>query len=102
MAKKNKNVSVEEVSEIDNAPVEKKSKSKDEKKPNIFSRLWKKLCKFCKDVKSEMKKVVWTSKDEVKKSTKLVVVTVVAVAVAIALIDTLCALIINNLAGLIG
>jgi len=102
MAKKNKNVSVEEVSEIDNAPVEKKSKSKDEKKPNIFSRLWKKLCKFCKDVKSEMKKVVWTPKDELKKSSKIVLVTVVAVGLAIAVVDTCFSWIINSIAGLIG
>ena len=101
MAKNKKNVSVDESAEIENVSVEKKSKSV-EKKPNVFSRIWKKLCKFFKDVKGEMKKVVWTSKDEVKKSTKLVVVTVVAVAVAIALIDTCCAWIINSFAGLIG
>ena len=103
MAKDKKNVSVDESVEVQNVSPEKKVKSKNvEKKPNIFSRIWKKLCKFCKDIKSEMKKVVWTSKEEVGKSTKLVVVTVVAVAVAIALVDTCCAWIINSFAGMIG
>ena len=78
-----------------------KAKSAD-KKPNFFVRIWRKIVKFCKDVKGEMKKVVWTSGNEVKKNTKLVVVTVVAVAVAIALVDTLCAWIINSFAGMIG
>lgn len=103
MAKNKKNVSVNESVDVENVSVEKKSKSKGvEKKPNFFSRTWKKLCKFFKDIRSEMKKVVWTSKDEVKKSTKLVVVTVVAVAVAIALVDTFCAWVIGSFAGLIG
>ena len=49
-----------------------------------------------------MKKVTWTSKDELLKSTKIVLVTVVAVAIVIAVIDTLCSLGINTIAGLIG
>ena len=42
-----------------------------ERKPNFFVRVWKKICKFFKDVAGEMKKVVWTPKNELKKSTKL-------------------------------
>ena len=49
-----------------------------------------------------MKKVVWLSKAELGKSTKLVVVTVVAVAAAIAVIDTAFSYLINTVAGLIG
>ena len=61
-----------------------------------------KIIKFFKEVKSEMKKVVWTSKEDLKKSTKLVIVTVVAVALTIAVVDTVCSFIINSLAGLVG
>lgn len=72
-----------------------------EKKPNFFVRAWRNICKFCKDTAGEMKKVVWTPKEEVRKSTILVCVIVVAVAIAIAVIDTLCSLGINAIAGLI-
>ena len=67
-------------------------------KPSIVAR----IKKFCKDVVGEMKKVVWTSKEDLKKSTKLVIVTVVAVALTIAVVDTVCSFIINSLAGLVG
>ena len=83
----------------------KKGKKKEkviEKKPNFFVRVWRKLSKLCKDVAGEMKKVVWTSKEDLKKSTKLVLVTVVAVGLAIAVVDTVCSLLINSLAGIIG
>ena len=45
-------------------------------KENVFVRIWNKIKKFCKDTTSELKKVPWTSKTELFKSTKLVVVTV--------------------------
>ncbi|MBQ8690107.1 MAG: preprotein translocase subunit SecE [Clostridia bacterium] len=79
-----------------------KEVNKAEKKPNFFVRMWKKICKFCKDVTGEMRKVTWTSKTELLKSTKIVLVTVVAVAAVIAVIDTLFSLGINSIAGLIG
>lgn len=72
------------------------------KKQNIFVRLWKKLCKFCSDTVGELKKVVWTPKHELKKSTKLVVVTVLTVCIGIALIDLGASWVINSIAGLIG
>ena len=81
---------------------EKKVKENGEKKPNFFVRVCKKIGKFFKDVVGEMKKVTWTSKDELSKSTKIVLVTVVAVAIVIAVIDTLCSMGINAIAGLFG
>ena len=81
---------------------EKKVKNTADKKPNIFVRAWKKCAKFCKDCVGEMKKVTWTSKPELMQSTKIVLVTVVAVAAAIAVVDTLFSLGINSIAGLIG
>ena len=79
-----------------------KTAKKVEKKPNIFVRLWRKLCKLCKDTAGEMKKVVWTPKAEVNKNTKLVVATVIAIGLAVAIIDTAFALLINSIAGIIG
>ena len=101
-------ISVEENSQAVEAPVveknnkPKKSSKKEVKKENFFKRIWKRFIKFCKDTVGEMKKVTWTSKDELWKSTKLVLVTVVAIAAVIAVIDTGFALLINWLAGLVG
>ena len=81
---------------------EKKVKENGEKKPNLFVRAAKKIAKFFKDVVGEMKKVTWTSKDELFKSTKIVLVTVVIVAAAIAIVDTVFSNGINFFAGLIG
>ena len=100
MSEEKKNLSVEENEASETAATKKAAKV--EKKPNIFVRLWKKLCKLCKDVVGEMKKVVWTPKDELKKSTKLVLVTVVAIGLAIAIVDTSFSWLINSFAGLIG
>ena len=97
MAEENMNLPTEES--------EKKGKKKEkavEKKPNFFVRVWRKLSKLCKDVAGEMKKVVWTSKEELFKSTKIVLATVVAVGAAIAVVDTAFSLLINSIAGLIG
>ncbi len=80
---------------------EKKVKDKAEKKPNFFVRMWKKLVKLFKDVSGEMKKVVWTSKGELKKSTKIVLITVAVFAVAIAIVDVLFFNGIEFLAGLV-
>ena len=102
-------VAEEVAEELDAAPAEEKAKVASVKKkknaaknPNFFVRIWKKLCKLCKDVAGEMKKVVWTPKDELKKNTKLVLVTVLAIAASIAVVDTLFSWIINTIAGLIG
>ena len=98
MSEENKNLPVDEV-EVD----EKKSNAKKvEKKPIFIVRIWKKLCKLFKDVVGEMKKVVWTPKDELRKSTKLILATVVAVGIAIAVVDTSFSWIVNSIAGLIG
>ncbi len=96
MADNNKNI---------NTPAEKsdvKSTKSEDKKPNFFATLSKKLVKFLKDTKGELKKVVWTSKSEVWKSFQLVIATVVGVSVAIAVIDYVSSLVINTIAGLIG
>ena len=71
-------------------------------KENVFVRIWNKIKKFSKDTVSELKKVSWTSKTELFKSTKLVVVTVLAVCIAIALVDLGASWVINSLAKLVG
>ena len=73
-----------------------------EKKPNFFVRVWNRIKKFFKDTTGEMRKVTWMSKKDLFKSSKIVLVTVVAVALAIAIVDTIFSYGINGLAGLFG
>lgn len=79
-----------------------KSLPEKDKKPNWFVRVWKKICKFCTDTVGELKKVVWTPKAELAKSSKLVIVTVVAICIVVALIDLGSSWLINSIAGLVG
>jgi len=88
--------------EVVEVAAKKETKNAAKKKENIFKRLWKKFVKLCKDTVGEMKKVTWTSKTDLIKNTKLVLVTVVAVAAVIAVIDTGFAYLINWVSGLIG
>ena len=91
------------VDEAVNVTVKENKKNKPaNKKPNFFVRVFKRIKKFFKDVVGEMKKVVWTSKEDLKKSTKLVLFTVIAIGLAIAVVDTVCSFLINSLAGIIG
>ena len=100
MSEENKNLPVDDI--VDDKISAKSEAKKADKKPNFFVRVWKKLAKLCKDVVGEMKKVVWTPKNELRKSTKLVLVAVVAISIAIICVDTACSWLINSLAGLIG
>ena len=72
------------------------------KKNNVFVRIWKKIRKFTTDTIGELKKVVWTPKAELKKSTKLVIITVLAMSIAIALVDLGASWLLSTLAGLVG
>ena len=71
-------------------------------KNNVFVRIWKKVCKFFSDTKGELKKVSWTPKAELSKSSKLVIISVIAVCISIAVIDLCSSWLINTIAGLIG
>ena len=71
-------------------------------KENVFVRIWKKIRKFTTDTIGELKKVVWLPRAELKKSTKLVIVTVLVMCIAIALVDLGASWVLNTLAGLIG
>ena len=108
MAEEMKNLSTENATE-EAAPVAKSSgKAKKQvvektflqKTGDFFKATWKKIKKFTTDTINEMKKVVWTPKAELKKSTVLVVVAVAVIATAIAVIDSAFSWAINSIAGL--
>lgn len=52
-------------------------------KPNFRER----VKKFFREYKSELKKVVWSSKSDVIKNTKIVIIGIVAIAVVVGLVD---------------
>ena len=108
MAEEMKNLPTENEGEIVSASEKKSEKTTKlpEKVPfftkvgNFFKKVGKKIAKFTVDTVHEMKKVVWTPVAELKKSTLIVVVTVLCVAVAIAIIDAVFSWAINGIAGL--
>ena len=54
-----------------------------EKKANWFKRAWGAMCKYFRELKSELKKVVWATPKQVLKSTLIVIACVLFVGVFI-------------------
>ena len=68
---------------------EKKVPAKGAKKGNFWVRKFGAIGKFFRDTKSELKKVVWPSKEDVKTNTIVVLVTVAIAAVVMILLDAI-------------
>lgn len=64
--------------------------------------LRQRLSKFLREVRAELRKVVWPSRDEVKNNTIAVVVLVVLVAIALGIVDLAFGRLINAVRGLGG
>lgn len=65
----------------------KKSAKNGEKKPNFFARAKKAIPRFFKDLKGEIKKIVWTDKKTVIKSTGVVLAAVAIIGAGIWVVD---------------
>ena len=57
------------------------------KKVNWFKRAWGAVCRYFRELKSELKKVVWSTPKEVLKNTLIVIACVLVVGVFIWLFD---------------
>ena len=57
------------------------------KKENWFKRAWAAVCKYFRELKSELKKVVWSTPQQVLKNTLIVIACVLVVGVFIWLFD---------------
>ena len=57
------------------------------KKANWFVRAWGGICRYFRELRSELKKVVWPTPQQVLKNTAIVVCCVIAVGVFIWLFD---------------
>ena len=57
------------------------------KKENWFKKSWGKVCKYFRELRSELKKVVWPTPKQVLKNTLIVLACIIIVGVFICLFD---------------
>ena len=72
------------------------------KKPNFFVRTGRRFSKWFREMRSELKKVVWPSKDELKTYTVAIIAMLVVFGVVIWLVDTGIVALIAGFTGLRG
>ncbi len=71
-----------------------------EKKPNIFARAWNRVTKWCREMKSELKKVQWPTRSQTINNTIIVIVCVLIVGVFIWVFDALAVAVVKALINL--
>lgn len=71
------------------------------KKKNWFARIWANICKFFRELKSELKKVVWPTKEQILKNTLVVAACVLVLGVFIWIFDFVAGLGITGLISLV-
>ena len=69
------------------------------KKENIFKRAWHGVCRYFRELRSELKKVSWPTPKQVVKNTMIVVACVLVVGVFIWMFDFVAGVGINALLG---
>ena len=72
-----------------------------EAKKNWFARAWGSVCRYFRELKSELKKVVWSTPKQVAKNTLIVVACVLVVGVFIWVFDLVAQVSITGLIGLV-
>ena len=70
------------------------------KKPNGFVRFFKRIARYFREMKSELKKVVWPTRQQLIRNTVVVILVVLVVGVLIWLFDWLAAAVIKALVDL--
>lgn len=70
------------------------------KKENWFKRTWKSVARYFRELRSELKKVVWPTPQQVMKNTLIVAACVLVVGVFIWMFDYVARIGINALIGL--
>ena len=85
---------------VDTAAAKDKPAKEKAKKPNAFVRGWKRVTRYFREMKSELKKVVWPTRQQVVRNTVVVILVVLVVGVLIWLFDWLAAAVIKALVNL--
>ena len=70
------------------------------KKKNWFARAWGAICRYFRELRSELKKVVWPTPKQVLKNTLIVAACVVVIGIFIWVFDYVAQIGINALIGL--
>jgi len=70
------------------------------KKKNLFARAWGGICRYFRELRSELKKVVWPTPQQVVKNTLIVAACVLVVGVFIWMFDFVARIGIDALIGL--
>ncbi len=71
-----------------------------EVKKNWFARTWGKICKYFRELKSELKKVSWPTFRQVLKNALIVVVCVLVIGAFIWVFDLVAGFLVSGLIGL--
>ena len=71
------------------------------KKENFFARTTKRIGRWFREMRSELKKVVWTSKSQMLNNVLVVIACVVVVGVFIWLFDAIAGLVVNGIITLV-
>jgi preprotein translocase subunit SecE len=61
--------------------------------------MFEKIARFFDEIKGEMKKVTWPTRDELKESTKLVIIATFVVTIFVGVVDQVLTLLIRRLLG---
>ena len=89
-----------EVKAVDTAAAKDKPAKEKAKKPNAFVRGWKRVTRYFREMKSELKKVVWPTRQPGVRNTVVVILVVLVVGVLLWLFDWLAAAVIKALVNL--
>ena len=76
------------------------AEAKNQEKENFFRRTGKRISKWFREMKAELKKVVWPTKKQVLQNTVVVLACVLVVGVFIWVFDAVSSLIVQGLIGL--
>ena len=71
------------------------------KKENVFVRAAKRVSRWFREMKSELKKVVWPSKSQIINNTLVVVACVIVVGIFIWVFDAVAQLVVNGIITLV-
>ena len=73
----------------------------DAKKKNWFARALGRICRYFRELKSELKKVVWPTPKQVLKNALIVVACVLVVGIFVWVFDLVAGAVVNGLIGLL-
>ena len=68
-------------------------------RPGTENSMFEKIRKFLGEIVAEMKKVTWPTREELKESTKLVIIATFVVTLFVGLVDQILSLLIRRLLG---